>query len=106
MHIRVASPPLRYPCYMGINIPTREELIANKMDETKLAKHVSKYYRQYQSDSFSLKFFFSGADSLAYLSVEGLVKAVRHGISPAVKKTNAGHCTACLTGEYPEKLEW
>lgn len=57
-----------------------------------------------------LQFFvymgFLGADSLSYLSVEGLVKAVRHGMSPAVKKSNAGHCTACLTGEYPEKLEW
>lgn len=39
VHIRVASPPLKYPCYMGINIPTREELIANKMNEENLAYH-------------------------------------------------------------------
>lgn len=57
VHIRIASPPLQYPCYMGINIPTREELIANKLNAEQLAKYV-------------------GADSLAYLSVEGLVKAV------------------------------
>jgi amidophosphoribosyltransferase len=48
---------------------------------------------------------FTGADSLAYLSVDGLVQAVRHKIankeSPAI-----GHCTACLTGDYPEKLQW
>ena len=31
VHIRVASPPIKYPCYMGINIPTREELVANRM---------------------------------------------------------------------------
>lgn len=40
VHVRIASPPLQYPCYMGINIPTREELIANKMTPDKLAKHV------------------------------------------------------------------
>lgn len=46
VHIRVASPPLRYPCYMGINIPTREELIANFMSSKELASKVGKiiYY--------------------------------------------------------------
>ncbi|XP_060526713.1 amidophosphoribosyltransferase-like [Cylas formicarius] len=81
VHIRVASPPLLYPCYMGINIPTREELIANKLNSKELAKYV-------------------GADSLEYLSVEGLIKAVRYDIK---SKSNykIGHCTACLTGVYP-----
>ncbi|KAJ8967012.1 hypothetical protein NQ314_003129 [Rhamnusium bicolor] len=90
VHIRVASPPLRYPCYMGINIPTREELIANKLKDTKeIAKKV-------------------GADSLEYLSVEGLVRAVKKEIN----STNEvdGHCTACLTGDYPggipDELDW
>lgn len=86
VHVRVASPPLLYPCYMGINIPTREELIANKLNPAKLAKHV-------------------GADSLAYLSVEGLVQAVRYRIAEK-NSSKVGHCTACLTGNYPEKLEW
>nr|CAD7568136.1 unnamed protein product [Timema californicum] len=85
VHVRVASPPLLYPCYMGINIPTREELIANKLDPRMLARHV-------------------GADSLAYLSVDGLVQAVKHGIED--RSSKVGHCTACLTGKYPEKLEW
>ncbi|KAG8259565.1 hypothetical protein J6590_011860 [Homalodisca vitripennis] len=71
---------------MGINIPTREELIANKLDTLKLAQH-------------------TGADSLAYLSVKGLHEAVRHNIR-SNNKTPIGHCTACLTGEYPQKLEW
>jgi len=46
-----------------------------------------------------------GADSLAYLSVEGLVQAVRHKIADK-DEPHIGHCTACLTGEYPEKLQW
>ncbi|CAO1392936.1 unnamed protein product [Diamesa serratosioi] len=92
VHIRIASPPLLNPCFMGINIPTRDELIGNKLNPEELAKYV-------------------GADSLAYLSVEGLVQAVRHNLkTESPEKT--GHCTACLTGEYPipvdvnGDLEW
>ncbi|KAG4079083.1 hypothetical protein HA402_001054 [Bradysia odoriphaga] len=90
VHIRIASPPLLHPCYMGINIPTRGELIANEMNPAQLAKHV-------------------GADSLAYLSVDGLRKAVRHNMKTS-KPNESDHCTACLTGEYPgglpEELSW
>lgn len=89
VHIRIASPPLLYPCYMGINIPTREELIANKMNANELAAHV-------------------GADSLAYLSVEGLIEAVKTNMT--CKDSRTGHCTACLTGDYPggipAELNW
>ncbi|XP_054734233.1 amidophosphoribosyltransferase [Anastrepha obliqua] len=90
VHIRIASPPLMYPCYMGINIPTRQELIANELLPDELADHV-------------------GADSLKYLSVAGLITAVE------INKSNTnpiktGYCTACLTGEYPgglpEELSW
>ncbi|XP_060810242.1 amidophosphoribosyltransferase isoform X1 [Amyelois transitella] len=91
VHIRIASPPLKYPCYMGINIPTREELIANKMDSFKLAEHV-------------------GADSLEYLSVEGLVSAIHYNMKITPSEGLGGHCTACLTGEYPggvpEDIDW
>lgn len=86
VHVRVASPPLLFPCYMGINIPTREELIANKLNPKQLAHYV-------------------GADSLEYLSVEGLEAAVCHGMVGKDSPT-AGHCKACLTGIYPQKLEW
>lgn len=90
VHIRIASPPLHFPCYMGINIPTREELIANKLNPAQLADYV-------------------GADSLSYLSVEGLVKAVQHNKTQQ-NPIKAGYCTACLTGEYPgglpEELSW
>jgi len=85
VHIRIASPPIRYPCYMGINIPTKEELIANKLNPVELAKQI-------------------GATSLVHLSVEGLVKAVQEQIPRDGKKI--GHCTACLTGNYPVELEW
>lgn len=85
VHIRIASPPLHHPCYMGINIPTREELIANFMSPAQLAASL-------------------GAESLVYLSVEGLEKAVRKGIT--ANEQPIGHCTACLTGNYPVQLEW
>ncbi|XP_040274747.1 amidophosphoribosyltransferase [Bufo bufo] len=98
VHIRVASPPIRHPCYMGINIPTKEELIANRPEFHDLAGYI-------------------GANSVVYLSVEGLTSAVREGIKHfkdeqnGLNGTNAhptsqGHCTACLTGEYPVELEW
>jgi len=73
VHVRIASPPIRHPCYMGIDIPTRHELIAAFGSVENVRRAI-------------------GADSLAYLSVEGLKKAVgRNDL-----------CTACLTGEYPE----
>ena len=86
VHIRIASPPLLHPCYMGINIPTKTELIGNKMNPDQLAKHVK-------------------ADSLAYLSVAGLERAVKANLK-AKNKSQVGHCTACLTGKYPVELEF
>lgn len=53
VHIRIASPPLLYPCYMGINIPTREELIANKLDTLGLAEHTGEFSEEF----YCLKFF-------------------------------------------------
>ncbi|MED6256132.1 hypothetical protein ATANTOWER_020406 [Ataeniobius toweri] len=91
VHIRVASPPIKFPCYMGINIPTKEELIANKPEFKDIAGYI-------------------GADSVEYLTVEGLVSAVQEGITSFQEKNNSrksvGHCTACLTGKYPVELEW
>ncbi|XP_042875268.1 amidophosphoribosyltransferase-like isoform X2 [Penaeus japonicus] len=85
VHIRIASPPIQHPCYMGINIPTKGELIANTKAPEELAG-------------------FIGADSLAYLSIEGLVKAVSAGAPK--DKDMSGYCTACLDGNYPVHLEW
>jgi amidophosphoribosyltransferase len=74
VHVRVASPPLRHPCFMGVDMATREELIAARMDVDEIARHIN-------------------ADSLGYLSHAGLVEVVGPGAG--------GHCRACFTGEYP-----
>jgi len=74
VHFRVASPPIRFPCFMGVDMSTREELIAARMDVAEIAEHL-------------------GADSLGYLSLEGLLEAV--GVR------EGGHCLACFTGDYP-----
>jgi amidophosphoribosyltransferase len=75
VHVLITSPPVKFPCFYGIDIPTREELIANSLSVEEIANHI-------------------GADSLHYLSVEGMLKAVK----------GEGFCTACFTGEYPTEL--
>ncbi|XP_071787673.1 amidophosphoribosyltransferase-like [Asterias amurensis] len=88
VHIRVASPPVKHPCYMGINIPTKEELIANRVELHRLASYF-------------------GANSVVYLSVDGLKTAVMKGIqNKDTSSDKSQHCTACLTGEYPVELSW
>jgi amidophosphoribosyltransferase len=73
VHMRISSPPTAWPCYYGIDTPTRRELIASS--------HTVEEVRRYV-----------GADSLAYLSLNGLLTAVG--------KDN-GYCAACWTGRYP-----
>ncbi len=73
VHVRISSPPIKHPCYMGIDIPSRHELIASWKSVEMIKKSI-------------------GADSLRYLSIEGLKKAV--GIEDL--------CMACLNGVYPE----
>ncbi len=73
VHIRIASPPVRFPCYYGIDTPTCEELAAARLDIDTLRREV-------------------GADTLDYLGTEDLISAI--GLpSPDV-------CTACFTGDY------
>lgn len=83
VHMRVAAPPTASPCYYGIDTPTEDELIASK--ETKI-EEIRK---------------FIGADSLAYISIDGLYRAVcgefRNNKEPQF-------CDACFTKEYPIKL--
>ena len=74
VHMVISSPPTSYPCYYGIDTPNRKELIS--------ASHTIDEIRRYIT-----------ADSLAYLSEEGLLKAV--GTS------NTGYCKACFSGGYP-----
>jgi amidophosphoribosyltransferase len=74
IHIRVCSPPVTDPCYFGIDTPDKKQLIASEMTVKEIKKFV-------------------GADSIAYLSLEGLIKASRIKINKL--------CTSCFTGQYP-----
>ncbi len=77
VHVRVSSPPIRHPCYYGIDMQSRGELIAS---ETKV-EQIRKYLR---------------ADSLGYLSIEGMLKTAKE-----YSKNGVGYCAACFSGEYP-----
>jgi amidophosphoribosyltransferase len=74
VHLRVSSPPFRWPCFYGIDTPVREELLGARMAVEEIAAHL-------------------GADSVAYLSLEGLFEAI--------DAPGAAFCAACLTGRYP-----
>lgn len=77
VHMRISCPPTRFPCFFGIDFPTREELIAARYSVEEIRR-------------------FIGADSLGYVSLEGLLSAV------AAPQT---YCTACFSGDYPERVE-
>lgn len=79
VHVRISSPPVRHPCFMGIDMPTPEELIGAHMDVEAIRRLL-------------------GADSLAYLSLDGMLAAIEQGI-PASQP--CGHCHACFSGDYP-----
>lgn len=74
VHMRVSSPPVTGPCYYGIDTPNREELIAANMGVDEIAGAI-------------------GVDSLAYLSLDGMLGAVPDG--------PGGFCHACFSGDYP-----
>lgn len=80
VHVRVSSPPVRHPCFMGIDMADSEQLIGFVKTTEEIRRHI-------------------GADSLAYLSEAGMMQAV----TDEVVGTN-GHCNACFTGEYPIEL--
>jgi glutamine phosphoribosylpyrophosphate amidotransferase len=74
VHLRISAPPIRHPCHYGIDMSTREEMVAHDRTVEEIAKEL-------------------GADSLAYLSMDAVYEAVG---TPREK-----HCDACFTGEYP-----
>ena len=76
VHFRIGSPPVRFPCFYGIDMPTRRELIASQLDVSAIAEKL-------------------GVDSLGYLSLEGMVESVAEG---------APYCSACFSGDYPAPL--
>jgi amidophosphoribosyltransferase len=78
IHMRVCAPPICYPCFFGVDMATRWELIASQKTIPQIRD-------------------FIGADSLGYLSIEGLIKAV--GLP------RESFCLACFTGEYPVPVQ-
>jgi amidophosphoribosyltransferase len=76
VHFRVASPPVRHPCYYGIDMPTRDELIGANMSVEQIRQHLN-------------------VDTLGYLSLEGMTAAVAE---------NGPFCDACFSGNYTAPL--
>jgi amidophosphoribosyltransferase len=74
IHMRISAPPIKHPCHYGIDMSTREEMIAHGRTTEEIAAEL-------------------GCDSLHYLSLEGVYEAVRG--------TSATHCDACFSGNYP-----
>ena len=77
IHLRISSPPYRYPCFYGIDTCERNQLLAARMDVESIRAYI-------------------GADSLGYLSIDGLLRAV------SLPRQN--FCLACLNGEYPIEI--
>ncbi len=79
VHIRISSPPILYPCFYGMDFPTKEELIAGQKEIDEIAAYL-------------------GVDSLRYLSLEAMMDAMP-------KDNGQAYCTACFSGEYPIQIE-
>ncbi|MFH1305651.1 MAG: amidophosphoribosyltransferase [Candidatus Omnitrophota bacterium] len=77
IHLRISCPPIKFPCFYGIDFPSRKELIANKLSVKEIGKAID-------------------VDSLEYLSLKGMLEAV--GCA------GDGFCTACFSGTYPTKI--
>ncbi|TZE82549.1 amidophosphoribosyltransferase [Calorimonas adulescens] len=75
VHMRVAAPPVISPCYFGIDIPTKEELVASYSTVDEIKQTI-------------------GVDSLGYLSVNGMIRSLK----------GHGYCTGCFTGKYPMEI--
>ena len=77
VHMRIVSPPVMWPCFYGIDTAAQHQLIGASMSRDEIAE-------------------FIGADSLAFISIEGL--------RSCCKTNSPGFCTACFTGEYPSRI--
>ena len=78
VHVRVSSPPIKHPCFLGVDMATYPELIAHRLSTDEICAHL-------------------GADSLAYLSLDGLIRSTR-------REPNQ-FCTGCFSGKYPVSIE-
>ncbi len=79
VHLRISSPPTRWPCFYGIDTPSRSELIASTHSPTEIAKYIT-------------------SDSVGYISLEGLHRAVNPDA------TQQRFCDACFSGNYPVQI--
>jgi amidophosphoribosyltransferase len=77
IHVRISSPPVKWPCYYGIDFATRAELIANGLEVEEIRRSID-------------------ADSLGYVSLDGLISATQ--------VASERLCSACFTGEYPIRI--
>lgn len=85
VHMRIASPPTTHSCYYGVDTPERSKLLASNMDVEGMRQ-------------------FIGSDSLAFISIDGLYRAMGE---PGRNAQAPGFCDACFTGEYPIALtDW
>ena len=78
VHVAITCPPIAHPCFMGVDMGRHADLIAHQRTVEEICEHV-------------------GADSLYYLSVEGMMRAVQR---------EDGFCQACFTGQYPISVDW
>ncbi|MDL2211827.1 amidophosphoribosyltransferase [Erysipelotrichaceae bacterium OttesenSCG-928-M19] len=85
VHVRIASPAIKYPCYYGVDISTYEELISNRLDVAELGEYIN-------------------ADSLQFLSLDGLQNALLATKYGADYPKEKRYCTACFNGEYVTSL--
>lgn len=74
VHLRISSPPITHPCFYGIDMPTRQELIASSHSVEEIRRYIT-------------------SDSLGYLSLDGMLSVVQ--------ENRQNFCTACFSGEYP-----
>jgi len=82
VHMRIASPPTMHSCFYGVDTPEREKLLASRMDVEAMRKHIQ-------------------ADSLAFLTIDGLYRALGEARRESGKPQ---YCDACFTGQYPTTL--
>lgn len=100
VHMLVTCPPIRHPCFMGVDMGTYGELIANRMSVEEIRQH-------------------TGCDSLHYLSLEGMMTAIQKGLNQDDPGSShgsglshsrgtriGGYCKACFTGEYPVQVDF
>jgi len=82
VHMRIASPPTRHSCFYGVDTPERAKLLAAQMNVAEMADYIN-------------------ADSLAFLSIDGLYRALGEDMR---EEQQPQHCDACFTGDYPTRL--